>query len=302
MKPRMPPGLQRTVTRATELARARAEGPAAAPNVIVPTMPIRTFKPPPAPPAAIVEQQPVGGRGDDYEAARIPFSLPGTVVFSGPAGFSPEVSLFSSVRTWRGCDVFVNVPVLGVDQYLRIRVYSIVQGVRSEIDSALISFDGYPNERQLWVCAARGMGERFEVTAQYYQMAQGAPPAATFNVEVMCSDKCVEQIARDGDQPLVMGGQTWVTGAQSLEMPGVRLVGFTVTNFSAVNAWLLFINGPTTAHPIVSAVGVPPGQSVVQRVPSFQAYGFALGFTLAPSLDPTAYAAAADVAYSVFVK
>jgi hypothetical protein len=194
--------------------------------------------------------------------------------------------------------------LLGVDQYLRIRVYVEVQGVRTEIDSALVSLDGFAQARQLWVCAARGMGERFSVTAQYFQMAIGAPPVATFLVDVMCSDKCVEHVARDGEQPLIIGGSPYVSNTQQVTLPLVRLAGYVITSARATPAWLLFINGTNTADPIVHAVGIPPGSTVIERFPPAQQFQFPNGLVIAPSDNPISYVFAGpdEVWYSIFAK
>lgn len=283
-------------SRAAALSSARAGGPDAAPILVVPSMPVPAYEPPPAPAATVSAPQPIGGRGNEYEAARLPIALPGPdmlTVANGLGGlFSKELTIFSSQQAWTGCDVYVDTADLGTatDYYLKVRVYSLVQSVRTLVDSAFLPLQ--IAAQRVWACAARALGERFDVTVQLCNIGGAlAFPVTELSATVICSDKSTD--VRASSQALSVAGEQVFpfTNAIPFTHETMRLTGYALTSNAAAPVWLQFRNGALTTDPIVHTVGVNPGESImVRESKALESLLFPDGIMWSLSTDPEAYA------------
>lgn len=184
---------------APPLVASSFAGPAdpPAPNVAprMPSLPSSIVYAPPAAEVARVLAQQVG-TGDAATAAGEPFEAFTQTV---PLADLSEMTVYTTQRRWRACDVFVAVP--GGRDFLSIvtvRVYAVTLGARVLVASGRLGPGGeilsnLATDRPTWIAAARSLATKFEVTLI------GGPPASVSGLEmvevsVVASDQAVQPV------------------------------------------------------------------------------------------------------------
>ncbi|MDB4884467.1 MAG: hypothetical protein JWL95_3233 [Gemmatimonadetes bacterium] len=154
-----------------------------------PTLPrgIRGHESPVAAPSAL--EQPAGAPADESRrevAQWVATSLPDQGI---------EVSVFSSSRQWRGCDVYLTATA-DLFTVLTVRVYAVTKGQRYLVASgryATSSLELAGDERfnpsipDAWVAAARSGAASFEVTISSTSFIF-VPPTGGFTATIVCAD------------------------------------------------------------------------------------------------------------------
>lgn len=104
-----------------------------------------------------------------------------------------EIYLGSTSRTWKACDVYVNVPSGILSGILSIWIYAVAKGVRTLVASGHWVELGGGAQEPRWIAAARAECEKFDVTYSISgQITVGVKPNLPFDVAIVASDRANE--------------------------------------------------------------------------------------------------------------
>lgn len=258
---------------------------------------------PPAPPAAPL------GVASDYEAITKAVSFQ-TGNNPGVQTTSPEIIVYQTTRRWRACDVYLDPSGLTerTGAVLSVFVYAVSSsGAKTLVASGRLSsvsgvISGYRGPQ--WVCAARGLAEKFEVSFRYLD-GGAANFAGEVTMTVVAADEASDPPAWVGVVPMRGGVQLTgvaLRGAGGLFVDKPELVGIQAANTAAAARYLQLHEGAGAvlggAVPVmVWGMGAAIGASVVDQAIRYRARA---GYSLAVlvSTTPDTYTAAADGAVS----
>lgn len=106
-----------------------------------------------------------------------------------------EVSVYTSRRPWRACDVYVIPTPMPTAGFFTVRTYAIVGGRRVLIASGRLGFLAAvaPNPETKWIVAARSVAAQFETTIQFTPVTVLGPfPVGEVQIAIAHSNEAVE--------------------------------------------------------------------------------------------------------------
>lgn len=168
--------------------------------------------------------------GEDFEAFSQAYEWP----------IDNELTLFTTSRRWRACDVYIDQPNTAPSSCFTVRVYAILPGgQRTLIASGRLATVGIPLGPE-WIVAARAVAARFEVTLTYASGVGGGVSGERVGITVIASDQAVEAPPLLG---AICGGAfgNFITTAN---MPFPELVGVAgVTQAAGAARFMLLVEG-----------------------------------------------------------
>jgi hypothetical protein len=202
---------------------------------------------------------------------------------------TPERSVYSTRKRWRAVDVYCVPPTMPAGTFLRFRVYAIADGVgRVLVASGFLSStpaNVSTVRLRRWVCAARAICDRFEITVQ----SIGFLSIAGEEMQVSCvaSDEATEVPLYVGAADLFDPANASIATTRILPSAGAasdpsydtEIVGIFGANDTGAPAFIQIHDDVTTvptAAPVI-VVAVPDGGSVAVGPDVLAAYGYRFG-------------------------
>lgn len=223
-----------------------------------------TLEAPPPPPLPNEGSPPVNDP-EGFEAKSVLYSWPWAPDLSG--GLGPVV--YTTRRRWHACDVYVSFSGRGSSGpplekgVLSILIFAVSQsGARTLVASGRVQDD--PGELTIatpvWVAAARGSAQRWEVVMSMFQGPGAASSDIDLTVTVVASEDTTEPPPLLGSIPVGTGGATstgqqvaasvvmGATGPLGMQIPYPELVGLVWVNGAAAARYLMYFEGVNGAN------------------------------------------------------
>jgi len=188
---------------------------------------VQPYDPPAAAPPPPTAQPFLGQSEDSFETQSITIPWPQQTLT--PDAF---VSVYTTKRRWRACDVFIEV----IDDItasnaiiLTVQVLAI-----SQAGSTLVETGRFPVYEALagvsrWLAAARTSGERYEIRMHLWRpTVVGPPPNGKLKVTIACTDEMTEPPKGVGVIPAARTYNSLIRWAFTgiLAPPAMRLIGY----------------------------------------------------------------------------
>ena len=249
------------------------------------------------PPSAIKQPKPGVGLevGDDFEA----FSQ----AYEWPIG--NELTIFTSSRRWRACDVYLDQPNVAPASCFTIRIYAIAPGGQRTLVAS-----GRENSATLvapplgptWIAAARACASRYEVTLTYLSGAGGGVSGERVGVSIVCADQAIDPPKDLGALRLSAVGAPGSLNTTNLDMP--ELLGVGGINGSGAARYLMLLDSSALPGGRVPNLVWPLGSAAGQGFADYNlrwrtTQGF---FWIAASSTPLVCTLAVDCAIHAFVR